>query len=248
MEKQPPRIDVRLSSAQQGSLLTLSLSALFSCAPVVQVHSAGAVQHETSAAQEEQAAAEHAGQYRPDAIKAACSGQTDRPSGLICWTSSSNPTAEHLREAERHRALAATHRAASSALRAVEASACVGVTASDRDLSPFAHPEDILRVEPSLVPGGTRSPPRQVGVSVTFRAVPGLTSEWLQRLVDCHVARNAVLGHDLPQMSYCPLAVRGVTAHVQADGGGYAVTVRSDEQESINAIRQRAEAILHARR
>ena len=217
---------------------------LAACAPVVQVHGSGAAQHEQAAAQAERAAAQHETQYQPDVVRAACSKPGEHPTGVICWASSSNPTQQHLRQAEWHRALAAAHRAASSALRAAEASACAGVAPQDQDLSPFAHREDIVRTEPLLTPGGSKSPPRQVGITVLFRAVPGLTSEWLQRLIDCHIARNAVLGHNAPEMAYCPLAVRGVAAHVRSEHGGYAVALRADEQESINAIRQRVNDIL----
>ena len=64
-----------------------------------------------------------------------------------CWTSVSNPTAEHLREAEEHRRHAADHRASSVALRDAEARACVGITPDDRDMSPFEHVEDIATVD-----------------------------------------------------------------------------------------------------
>lgn len=226
----------------------LALSLWFAaCAPVVQVHGSGAAQHERVAAQEEQAAAEHEKQYLPDAIKAACSSQEERPAGVVCWASASNPTQQHLREAERHRARAAAHRAASSTLRSAEASACSGVSPQDRDMSPFTHREDIVQAEPLLTRSG-KAPSRQVGVTVVFRAVPGLTSEWLQRVIDCHIARNAVLGHDAPEMAYCPLAVRGVTAHVSSEHGGHAVALRADEQESINAIRERVDAIMRPQR
>lgn len=245
MGNNPHQRDSRLHT--HGCCLALSLC-FAACAPAVQVHGSGAAQHEHAAAQEEQAAAEHEKQYRPEAIKAACTGQAERPATVVCWASASNPTEKHLREAERHRARAAAHRAASAVLRSAEASACTGVTPQDRDMSPFAHREDVVRAEPVLTPGGSKSPPRQVGVTVIFRTVPGLTSEWLQRIIDCHIARNAVLGHDAPEMAYCPLAVPGVTAHVSAEHGGYAVTLRADEQESINAIRQRVDAIVHPQR
>lgn len=219
------------------------------CAPTVQVHSVGVMQHERAADQEAQAATSHAEQYRPVLIKAACStGLTDRPDGLVCWTSTSNPTDKHRREAEKHRSLAAAHRAASSELRKVEESTCTGISPVDRDLSPFAHPDDILRVESTFDSGGSKSPPRQTGVGVTFRAVPGLTSEWLQRLIDCHIARSSVIGHDAPELAYCPLAVRGVTALVRSDGGGFAVILSTQEQErnGLHEIRQRVNAVLRS--
>lgn len=49
-----------------------------------------------------------------------------------------------------------------------------------------------------------------------FRPVPGLTKELFQRIVNCHLARNAVLGHDAPELAYCPLAPKGVTAEVRS--------------------------------
>ena len=176
------------------------------------------------------AATSHAERYRPVLIKAACgTGLTDRPDGLVCWTSTSNPTDKHRREAEKHRSLAAAHRAAS--VNCAKWRIYLHWDQSvDRDLSPFAHPDDILRVESTFDSGGSKSPPRQTGVGVTFRAVPGLTSEWLQRLIDCHIARSSVIGHDAPELAYCPLAVRGVTALVRSDGGGFAVILSTQEQ------------------
>jgi hypothetical protein len=37
--------------------------------------------------------------------------------------------------------------------------------------------------------------PRTEGAVISFRATPGLTAQWLQRVIDCHLARNAALGH-----------------------------------------------------
>jgi hypothetical protein len=49
-----------------------------------------------------------------------------------------------------------------------------------------------------------------------------MTAEWLQRLTDCHIARNAALGHVAPAMPDCPLVPMGVTARVTSTGGGFA--------------------------
>ena len=138
-------------SRTRGRWQALSLW-LAACAPAVQVHGSGAAQQERAAVQEEQTAAEHEKQYRSYAINAVCSSRGERPAGVVCWASASNPTEQHLREAERNRALAAAHRAALSPLRGAEASACAGVG-----------------------------------------------------------------------MAYCPLDVRGVTAHVSSEHGGCAV-------------------------
>lgn len=128
----------------------------------------------------------------------------------ICWSWVTNPTESHLNEAELHRRRAADHRAAAAALAEAEGRACAGVSPDDRDISPFEHVEDIETVE--LLTErvtGKAAMPRTSGVVVTFRAVPGLTAEWLQRVIDCHLARNASLGHEVPEMPDCPLVPKG---------------------------------------
>jgi hypothetical protein len=163
-----------------------------------------------------------------------------------CWTSLTSPTADDLRQAEEHRKAAADHRAAAQALREAESRACVGVPDADRDESPFDHTEDIESVEPLYVgsSGGKSSTKRLVGATVTFRAVPGMTAQWLQRVVDCHLARNAALGHDVPEMPRCPLVPKGASAMVTAAQRGFAVAIRGDDQASANEILRRAQSLV----
>ena len=158
----------------------------------------------------------------------------------------SNPTAQHLEEARQHQKMAADHRAASQALRDAEATACVGISEEDRDTSPFEHREDIASVEPLTVgtTTGKTQYARTVGVRITFLARPGMTAQWLQRLVDCHLARNAALGHDVPEMPTCPLVPKGVTAKVTATDTGFAVAVQSDDTDTIAEIQRRARLLL----
>ena len=164
--------------------------------------------------------------------------------GDACWTEYVKPTNEHREEATKHRKLAADHRAASQSLRDVETRACAGLSDADRDESPFHHRADIVSVE-TLSEGsiGTRGTARVVGATVTFRAVRGLTAEWLQRVVDCHLARNAALGHDVPEMPYCPLVPKGVSATVTAASKGFAVAIRADDQASAEDVLRRARAL-----
>lgn len=149
--------------------------------------------------------------------------------------------------AEEHRRAAAAHRAASQALRDAEARACAGLDAGDRDESPFWHREDIASVEPLVVEthAGKTSTPRTVGAIVTVRAVKGMTAQWLQRLVDCHLARNAALGHDVPEMAYCPLVPRGASAHVAATDTGFAISVSVDDAATAEEVLRRARALQH---
>ena len=70
-----------------------------------------------------------------------------------------------------------------------------------------------------------------------------MTAEWLQREVDCHMARNAALGYQMPEMSECPLMIKGATATVTSTGNGFAVSIRSDDMTAATDIRHRAEAL-----
>lgn len=192
--------------------------------------------HEAAAQSEERAGTEHAGKFDPKA--------TDR---YTPWRSSENPTQPHRDAAARHRKTAEQHRMASQALREAEQRFCSGIAPDDRDMSPFYHRQDITVVETMKPVDGAydsvaaSSSPN--GARVSFRAVPGLTGEWLQRVVDCHLARNAVEGASDTTMSYCPLAVPHVAAKVVSAGNGFSVEITSDNAESVREIVKRAEAL-----
>jgi hypothetical protein len=235
------------------------LPLVLSCASSgTEPHAMTAAQHQAAARSEAKAAAAHQSQYDPARESAAPTPETG-----IRWASSENPTDPHRREAEKHRKLAEKHRAASKALVDAEQRFCFGIAEADRDLSPFYHREDVTAVQ-GLVstpaqaygfPGGGISvveiqqiekevlgPGGLRGARVTFRAVPGMTGEWLQRVVHCHLARNAVVGND-PSMSFCPLAVPHATAVVTSTGSGFAVDVTSDDADSVREIVKRASAL-----
>jgi hypothetical protein len=217
-------------------------SALVACAstPGAQPADMSAVQHEQAAAGHEAQATPHAEQYvaGAQASKTTCDGKHP------CWTSTSNPTQGHLEDANKHRKMAADHRAAAQALRSAEAQACAGISDDDRDISPFYHREDITSVQPAVVSKtGKERGEQVVGAVVVFRAVPGLTAEWLQRIVECHIARNNALGNDLPEMPYCPLVPKGITAKVSSTGDGFAVTIESQDPNTAKEVLRRAQAL-----
>lgn len=218
------------------SLVTLAAAACASATPGARPHDMSAAQHEREGQAHSGTAETHAGRYDPNATveKTRCSPKGGRLSADLetCWTSVSNPTTEHLREAEEHRRHAADHRASSAALRDAEARACVGISPDDRDMSPFSHVEDIASVNPLTD-----------GVGITFRGVPGMTVQWLQRVVDCHLARNASLGHMVPEMPSCPLVPNGVEARVTSTRNGFVVAIRSSNPTTAREIRSRAERL-----
>lgn len=64
----------------------------------------------------------------------------------------------------------------------------------------------------------------------------------VQRVVDCHLGRNAVMS-DAEKMPYCPLAVHHVKAQVRSVGYGFAVDATSGEESSVKEMLARAQAL-----
>lgn len=156
-------------------------------------------------------------------------GNADPDATPIAWTNASLDESSRVSEARR---LGTQRRRSSPELRAAEEQACSGLAEADRDASPFLHRADIIRVEPV-----------ERGVRVRFRHVDGLTADWLEHLVECHLARDEVIGPDAPDTKDSPLAVQGATAHVAADAEGYVVEVRSDDSSGAEEIARRARAL-----
>ena len=230
----------------------------FGCGHAAGTHPSdmSAAEHQAAAKQESLSADHHASQFDPAAStegRSTCGGALDGgDTNLwlgVCWTELVNPTEEHRKQAETHRELAAKHRAAAAALAEAEAQACEGIADVDRDMSPFSHRADIRSV-PELwdnsAPDPARSSNHPAGATVTLNAVPGLTKEWLQRLVSCHLARNASVGHDMPEMPYCPLVPKGATAEVRSVDGGFAVDIRAEDSDAAAEIVKRAQALRDA--
>lgn len=231
------------------------LAACAATTPSGQPHDMSAVAHGEAARDHTQAAKEHAAAHRPDAAieRARCTAGRARPgpNGAaieeICWSSVENPTDAHRAMAEEHERQAADHRAASGALRDAETRTCAGIAPADRDMSPFERREDIVAVNAlrrNEFYARTKMPPEMLrGAVVTFRAVPGLTAEWLQRVVSCHVARNAALGHVVPEMPDCPLVPMAVDARVSTAGDGFTIAVSSNNPKTAREILSRAERL-----
>jgi hypothetical protein len=198
-----------------------------------------AAQHETTAGQEEQAAQGHSEQYNPEAKVT-----TQRCSRAVCWSSDINPTEQHKADAAEHHELAEKHRAAAQALRDAENASCAGLDEPDREASPFYHREDIAsvsKVEKSVMKGRVQVA-QLAGGKAVFRAVQGMTAEWLQRLVNCHTARAAAIGYSMPEMNYCPLVLKGISATVSSTGDGFAIEVTSEDAATAEEILKRMQA------
>lgn len=237
------------------SRMVLVAVAAAACAtdPGTRPHDMSAAHHQSMAAREEALVQGHASQYDPSATarKVDCGKAIQSspytPEPPPCWTSVANPTAQHAEDAARHRELAAAHRAASSALVQAERRACTGIDPADIDTSPFYHREEIVSVQPARDPAapyyGKYASSPVVGATVVFRTVPGLTTEWLQHVMKCHLARAASAGHEMPEMAYCPLALKNVQATVASASDGFAVRVTSADGPTAQEILRRATAL-----
>jgi len=189
-----------------------------------------AAQHDALAQQDEAAAHEHlraADTPRP----AKCAKDPKTGAWWSCWSPTS---ASNRADAEEHLRMARAHREASQALRDAEAKACEGVSDEDRDLSPFAHVEDIQHVEQL---GSSAHPD---GARVVFNKMPGLSRAMLQKIIDCHVARADAMGHQVPEESYCPLVPPNVKAVVTEAPGGFIVDVTTDDAKAAKEVVRRA--------
>jgi hypothetical protein len=194
--------------------------------------------HEKTANIEEAEAAEHAARFDPTqtTTRRVCGGRAP------CWSQELNPTAGHRADAAKLQSTAAEHRKAADALRAAEAKACADLDAADRDLSPFFHRDDIESVEPLYRNAGSRSR-ALIGATVAFKEIPGLSRDWMQKSLDCHLARNAALGFDAPEMAFCPLAAKGVHADARKGGGHIRVEITADDGATAEEVLRRAQLL-----
>ena len=157
-----------------------------------------------------------------------------------CWTRHTHSTHEHTAHAEEHLRAAAEHRAKAANLVAAERRACTGLGEEEISHSPFFHREDIAKVEAILEKGTVR------GARVTFKPVVGLTLDWLQRAVGCHLARTAVMGFSHRYMAYCPLMLESVTSEVEEAPDGLVVLIRAKRDDIAAAVLGRAQDLIAA--
>jgi hypothetical protein len=234
------------------ALLTLVAAGALGCASTgVKPGDMSAEEHEAAAAGNTAEAGEHADRFEGKAVRytdlypappAGCDPALPGSCSPL-WTMTKNPTDRELSEAAGHLTRARQHRKAARTLREAEARACAQVAPADRDMSPFARQSDIRQVEEVGRSGGDGPLGAGAGAMVAFLAVPGLSVESLQRIVDCHLARDAALGFDQRHMSYCPLNVRGARAQVKPVPAGLGVFVTSTDAAAALEIVRRARAL-----
>ncbi len=111
----------------------------------------------------------------------------------------------------------------------------------NRDVSPFAHPGYVTEVVPDRTTTiDKRRRTELAGATVKVAAVPGVTAEWLQSLVDDHLSTRA----SSADAGWDPLALDGITAMVAPDGDDFAITIRSRDHATAKEVLRRADALV----
>ena len=138
-------------------------------------------------------------------------------------------------------ALAQEHLEAAKRLRNEERAACEGVPDADRVGGPFAQPQRVTNVE--VVRDRVRFPKgflEPVGVAVYMKAEPGMTQQWLGRIVACHVAYVAASGHGERRS---PLSVANTQVAVTSTSVGFRITVTSKDSDTARSVVDKGEEL-----
>ena len=140
-------------------------------------------------------------------------------------------------------ATSSEHREAAQQLREAEHLACAEVPDADRDLGPFARRDRIVGIEAVRDRVYPKASPQLFGVNVTIRATPGVTEQWIGRVIDCHVAHYAVVGVDVaPPPS--PVLVHGATVQVFSTADGFRVSITSKDIDVAREVLRAGRALV----
>jgi hypothetical protein len=112
--------------------------------------------------------------------------------------------------------------------------ACDGLQAATVDQSVADLRANVVDVE-QIHQGVGKEVPRLVGAKVTVRATPGMTPEWMGRLLYCDATRHAADG----------LIPAGARSEVSSTGIGFAISVRSRQPSLAHDIERRAHLFAH---
>lgn len=82
---------------------------------------------------------------------------------------------------------------------------------------------------------------RSVGADIHVRATPGMTAQWLARLVECHMATELVGA--ACTSSECPLGLARVTISVSPTATGFTLAIRSNDPDVAREVARRSELL-----
>jgi hypothetical protein len=120
-----------------------------------------------------------------------------------------------------------------------ERAACAEVPDQDRDQGPFARRDRIVGVEELREKTYPKAPPQPIGAAVYLRATPGVTEQWVGRVIDCHLAHRAVAG-DRAVDRDSPLYVADTSVHVSSTPTAFRVAITSYDLDAARSVIEKA--------
>jgi hypothetical protein len=132
--------------------------------------------------------------------------------------------------------------ASAAQAREIEASACSDVPAADRDLGPLGHRDRISGVEVLQ----DRPYPKQMlqpaGVAIYVRATPGMTEQWLSRVLECHMAHEATAMASTSDR-HDPFLVEDARVALSPTSDGFRITITTKDVGAAREIIDRARVV-----
>jgi hypothetical protein len=116
-----------------------------------------------------------------------------------------------------------------------ERAACAEVPDADRDEGPFARRERIVGVEELREKTYPKAPPQPVGVAVYVRAAPGVTEQWVGRVIECHLAHRAVVGDRIADRD-SPLFAEDAKIRVSSTPTAFRVAITSLDLDVARSV------------
>jgi hypothetical protein len=120
--------------------------------------------------------------------------------------------------------------------------ACAGLPSATVDRSVADLRANVESVEPLRDDPGPKAIPHLIGAVVQVRATPGMTAQWLGRVLACDAERHAAAPSCADER--CPLAPAGASSEVTSTPTGFAVAVRSRDPDVAHQIERRARAFV----
>ncbi len=120
-----------------------------------------------------------------------------------------------------------------------EASACAEVPDADRVGGPFARRDRIENVEEVRDRVFPKQLPQTFGIAVYIRATPGVTEQWLGRVIRCHQKRAAAAG----AIAGDPLVGTDARIKVDTTPTGFRVAITSPDLEVARSLLDKAQGL-----
>jgi hypothetical protein len=99
-------------------------------------------------------------------------------------------------------------------------------------------PGNITAIDPIYAEAsGSKTPSRRLeGASITVRATEGMTAQWLQRVIDCQIARRGALALSPQGSPPCSAEVTAVVTSVSETRTGFSIALRSDDMKTAREV------------